>query len=326
MSGRLRNSYLDLLRVIGTIAVVVGHLSDSNVPRALIYSWHVPIFFVLSGYLAARRSVRDEVARRLSSLARPYVAWVLLIYLAYVAVSVMARGGLSWVQAIDPWIGGRWASAPFSAIWFVSALFVATVATRLIDSTGWGWPGRFGLGLALCVGLAVGPHQLSRLPLAVGQGLACVVFVQAGALASEYLTPLSIGTRALLSSAAVAGAAVLFATKAAVPLDLKSLDFGTPVLSAAAATALCVGLVIMPLRITGGVGRMISALAQTSLAVIFLHSLVLWSWPGVSPPWRLLALALIAPWVVGFVLSATPLAATFGCATRPRPRARPARA
>ncbi len=325
MSSPARNSYLDLLRVIGTVAVVAGHLPVFLLPRSAIYSWHVPIFFVLSGYLVSRRDVRAEIGRRLSSLATPYAAWVLVVFAVFVPVA-LSRGGATTRELVSPLLGGRWATAPFSAVWFVSALFVAAVVARLIDATGWGWPPRFGAVLALAVGMALAPSAVSHLPLGVSQGLACVVFVQVGALAAAYLRPRAGRTRALVGSVAVAGAVVVFATGLGAPLDLKALSFGTPVISAVASTALCVGVTILPIRISGRVGGAITALAQTSLAVIFLHSLVLWLWPGTTPSWWLLILATVPAWLVGFALSLTPLAATFGCARTPRRLARHARA
>ncbi len=51
-----RRRGLDLLRFIGIAAVVAGHVRGTSGAASLtvmvtIYSWHVPLFFVLSGYL-----------------------------------------------------------------------------------------------------------------------------------------------------------------------------------------------------------------------------------------------------------------------------------
>ena len=71
MSRRLAG--IDVLRVLGIIAVIVGHgWGQVDWVRAAIYSWHVPLFFVLTGYFwSSDRSMSDEARRRGDSLARP---------------------------------------------------------------------------------------------------------------------------------------------------------------------------------------------------------------------------------------------------------------
>ena len=69
-----RISYLSTARIIGILLVVLGHSYPFNVPipqsleflRTVIYSFHMPLFVFLSGFLAAKssRSPKTYIAVR----------------------------------------------------------------------------------------------------------------------------------------------------------------------------------------------------------------------------------------------------------------------
>ncbi len=62
---------IDLIRLLGLIAVVAGHVWASR-PIA----GYVAIFFVLSGYLwSSQRDLREEVRYRAWTLLIPYAAF-----------------------------------------------------------------------------------------------------------------------------------------------------------------------------------------------------------------------------------------------------------
>ena len=51
---RTRVTSLDLLRVLGIVAVVATHaFYMTPARRLLLFTWQVPLFFVLSGYFSA---------------------------------------------------------------------------------------------------------------------------------------------------------------------------------------------------------------------------------------------------------------------------------
>lgn len=49
--NRMRNSQLDILKGIGISLVLVGHVSRNGVLNNWIYSFHMPLFFFISGAL-----------------------------------------------------------------------------------------------------------------------------------------------------------------------------------------------------------------------------------------------------------------------------------
>ena len=77
-----RDRRIDLLRAIATICVVIGHIIqfrvkdvDSNLIFRLIYSFHMPLFFFISGYLTPNIIYINWIKNRFFRLFMPFVLW-----------------------------------------------------------------------------------------------------------------------------------------------------------------------------------------------------------------------------------------------------------
>ena len=70
-----RTIWIDYLKVIGIWLVVLGHrdLLDTDYTQ-LIYCFHMPLFFVSSGYLAGDSSFRQSVMKETNRLLMPFIA------------------------------------------------------------------------------------------------------------------------------------------------------------------------------------------------------------------------------------------------------------
>lgn len=54
--GHIRYSFLDVVKGIGIIFVIFGHIIPENLwIRSIIYSFHMPMFFLISGFFPAKR-------------------------------------------------------------------------------------------------------------------------------------------------------------------------------------------------------------------------------------------------------------------------------
>lgn len=81
-----RNEAIDIAKAIGIILMVVGHTHCPNYLRQLIYLFHMPLFFLFSGYFFNRKYLNDKktfIKRKLKSLYLPYVKWTLSFLLIY---------------------------------------------------------------------------------------------------------------------------------------------------------------------------------------------------------------------------------------------------
>lgn len=73
--------WLDAAKAIGIFLVVLGHVPSVYNYRWVIYLFHMPLFFMLSGYLFKFVSPKEELKRSFKSLLVPYFIYssVLLV-------------------------------------------------------------------------------------------------------------------------------------------------------------------------------------------------------------------------------------------------------
>lgn len=133
-----RELWVDYAKAIGILLVVYGHVArgmysaglqyDSKVHFAVdsvIYSFHMPLFFFLSGlfFLAAlqRRGVRGIVLDKAKTLIYPLVVWSLLQGGVEVLLSNYTNNNTSIGQVLS----FLW--APRAQFWFLHALFFVSV-------------------------------------------------------------------------------------------------------------------------------------------------------------------------------------------------------
>jgi fucose 4-O-acetylase-like acetyltransferase len=115
-----RDPIIDAMKGFGIILVVVGHSIQSNVADfdnnilfRLVYSFHMPLFMFLSGYIIKKPDYYSLKAKFLR-LIIPFIVWYLLSYLlnrAYLTIDF-------WDFII------RWLKSPDYGLWFLLVLFV----------------------------------------------------------------------------------------------------------------------------------------------------------------------------------------------------------
>ena len=126
ISASKRIEYIDIARGIGILLVVLGHNSfDSISPfgHKLIFSFHIPLFFFLSGFFL-NTSIPFIVffKKRFNSLLKPYFFTTFLIY--FVSVSF---GNMSFSIALQRIVKALYASTIYIdwvQLWFLPHLFV----------------------------------------------------------------------------------------------------------------------------------------------------------------------------------------------------------
>ena len=293
-----RDASIDALRIVAIVAIVVGHVWFEPPVRLATYTWHVPIFFVLSGYLASSLAFGELVWRRGQSLLLPYVAWLVII----AAILVGFDDPLRLLA------GGAHLPRQLNAFWFVTAFFVAIVASAAIERLRLRW--QWAIAAALLTAAYLTSDVIDLVPLAAGVGLGCVVFVVAGRTL-RFVRP-RVGRPVITGVAMLAVSVALVASGASAPLDLKPGDFGTPVVSAVTAILISYGLILIAEQALAGVqGRaseIVSQLALCGFMVVLTHSAVLYVMreTGVGE-WASFAVALIVPWAAAMLLLRTPL-------------------
>lgn len=132
-----RIDWIDSLKGLGIILVVWGHMNIPLTAETIIYSFHMPLFFFISGYLykSKKRAIGEVFYRKSKTLLTPYFYFALISIPFGILLSILFGGGINWKEVIlnffylDGFIG--W-NAP---IWFLIVLFIVEVVYFLIDKT-----------------------------------------------------------------------------------------------------------------------------------------------------------------------------------------------
>lgn len=312
-----RSAALDAVRVFGVTAVIVGHAVPDEGFRQVLFAWHVPVFFVLSGYLVKPgRSLRHELGSRMSSLAWPYLFWLGAVAVLYVPLELSGYFGpaASVSDWVGPILGGSNAREPFTTFWFVSALFFVAVLFRLLLALP-EWVMWSVAGLGVVAGVTIGPF-LASTPLAIGSALPLVIFVAVGRAVRPVIE--KVGERmplrgALLGAGLALSGVALVAFEVVQPVDIKLGDWGTPVAAVAIGCAISIGLVLIAQALycsaSPRVAAVTTALSLAGLCAVLVHPVLQWLLRPFDLPIPVLAaVMLVIPWGLGLVLRHTRLA------------------
>lgn len=124
-----RIEYLDIARGIGILLVVLGHNDFGAVSpffHQVIYSFHIPLFFFLSGYfINSALPFFDYFKRRFHVVLKPYLFTIFLIYFA--SVSFEKMGFQTAIGRIVKSLYGTGYYIDWVALWFLPHLFVVSL-------------------------------------------------------------------------------------------------------------------------------------------------------------------------------------------------------
>lgn len=304
---KTRNSGIDALRLFAILAIVAGHIWATPLTRALLYPWHVPVFFFLTGYLwSSGRTIGDEVDRRSRSLLKPYIFWGVGLYAGYAALHFAAGGAIADLRT-GPIYGGMEAVGMFGTFWFISVLFFAALLWRVASQFPV-WIRLVVVTVSVGASAAFGP-PLATTPLAIGSALPAVALLAAGQLAQRVrLSHISV----LGPIAGLAAGELLVLCGVAAPLGIKEGNWGTPILSMLIAVVMSWSLVLLAERVGShlsvATGAVISRLALGGFTIVLFHFTVLLAATRLALPSAVVfVLATTIPALIGLIALRSPL-------------------
>ena len=135
-----RFEWILIAKGIGMILVVIGHFYPITSPeywgemRKIIYSFHMPLFFLLSGYLynSGKYSYSNLVVNKVQRLLYPFISvaviFFIIKYIAGVYVPIEYPVSLDAIKAliINP------ANSYMPLLWFVHTLFIIFILYPLL--------------------------------------------------------------------------------------------------------------------------------------------------------------------------------------------------
>ena len=136
-----RNKTMDILRGLGILFVVLGHCIEKPIIKNFIYSFHLPFFFILAGYLYKEEN-QKEPGKYIIKKGKMYIGY----YVVYNTILVALHNIFLSLQIIEAplyypanYVYGFLNSflmtslEPFSAaMWFLPVMLVSMILFHLI--------------------------------------------------------------------------------------------------------------------------------------------------------------------------------------------------
>jgi fucose 4-O-acetylase-like acetyltransferase len=306
---------IDILKGLGIIAVVAAHVFTS-LPSILIYVFHMPLFFFISGFLF--KQAREPVVycrKKVIHLLVPYFCYLLPLSLPVLIKPLMhlvKTPSVGWfMQAVEDLgediYGGPYLRGATGVLWLVTFLFITQQGYNLLRAKlsnrqlGWTVAGFY----ALAIGNQFACKDFS-LPWSANVALCATLFFFIGDRFGKRLTTdyWSASFSVLLLPVAVA----LVLRGWPVSPDMKFVNYGMPVLSPLLATAAIIALFWVaraadrwePLAVS------LAAIGGASLTIMFLHQFVhLYICPHVriTNPFTIVAVAVGSSYAVHLVVT-----------------------
>ena len=137
-----RDAWVDYAKAIGIVLVVYGHVArgvfNAGIPMdlplyervdSIIYSFHMPLFFFLSGifffHSLHRRGPAALAANKMDTILYPYILWSLIQGLTEVWLSRYTTGQVTLTEVLSLW-------DPRAQFWFLYALFLVILTAILV--------------------------------------------------------------------------------------------------------------------------------------------------------------------------------------------------
>lgn len=189
----MRLNQFDILKAIGIILVIVGHTLDYNIMRNMIYSFHMPLFFLVSGYFLKVKNPVPPIKKLGKRLLIPYLLSSIIIALSANIIFYTNKHSfdvhyiINWLQSIA-YGNGVTEGTQFHSIgplWFLPALFWGTIIlSLLIQAAKYVSPVLTTL-LCVIIALFLSQHKIC-LPLSILQGMLGVGYMYIGYLMRIY--------------------------------------------------------------------------------------------------------------------------------------------
>lgn len=176
-----RNEIIDVLKGIGIILMIMGHLKLPFHLITLIFIFHMPMFFMISGYLFKDRCIKETIARRVIPILKAYVFTGLIIWIAKIfqghaewGISLVFGNGSRPVLGID-----MLKSYSVGPLWYLLAYCFAVCLIHYVLKLKCMFY-RFFVSLSLFELSIVLVHFTGLLPFDIYPSLAAVLFILIG--------------------------------------------------------------------------------------------------------------------------------------------------
>lgn len=184
LSKQARIDYIDLLRAFGILVMIMDHIAFGHFFYRWVHIFHMPMFFVISGYFYKPQSIGRLLKKRAKTLLLPYIVFGLLHCIIHF---VQVRHVELKVFYLLFWENTAGDGIPIAgALWFLTAMFFSDVIYNFLSMVKTTEFAKTTICFAIAIfGMLSATFLPFRLPLAMDVGMVGVGFYQTGKLLKE---------------------------------------------------------------------------------------------------------------------------------------------
>ena len=141
--NQIRIQWIDTAKLLGIYLVILGHIPMTNNDlTALIYSFHMPLFFFLSGIMVKNEEIYETATKSFKTLIVPYVCFYLINLLYFFINAYFRNPELLEDDLLKSFLGmfvGVVFDTDFSTmashpLWFLLGLFCCRLLYSMINN------------------------------------------------------------------------------------------------------------------------------------------------------------------------------------------------
>ena len=121
-------NHIDILKGIGIILVVLGHLIGGY-GNDIIFLFHMPLFFFISGFLFRKQKLKTYLSKKNIALLIPYFVFLSVLYPYYYQLEE-SQNILKYLA--KAFMGGVFLNKGLIAFWFITCLFLTQQLFNLL--------------------------------------------------------------------------------------------------------------------------------------------------------------------------------------------------
>lgn len=135
-TGGKRVAYIDVMRGIGIFLVVFAHIhaAEGKSINGFIYTFHMPLFFFVSGFVYKKKEEKFQqfLRKKIAAIVVPYFCWAGLSFLYWSVIERSLRSAEGQISVTKAFFGiflGEYQYLMFNVVlWFLPVLFGVEIA------------------------------------------------------------------------------------------------------------------------------------------------------------------------------------------------------
>lgn len=212
-NNKFRDKTVDIAKGIGIILVILAHTLVAQEVNNLIYLFHMPLFFFISGitafYSCKEEKVSECIKKNAKSILIPYFVFSIIFFIYWFLIERKIRNQLN-ISVLDNFFNIFIAKidmelySPNVVMWFLPCLFTTKVLFCLINKIKQGGVQAFAVLLSLIIGIVLSINNVI-LPWGIETALIALAFMYIAYKLKSEVKIEKISTRVILNVISIIG-------------------------------------------------------------------------------------------------------------------------